>query len=224
MTSKMQNYTPENRFWKQLGHSDLNDLSGHRIYLQSFSKINIAPLTELVIQGGFQISNTDNASVWLVIVDTLSDFRLAPLNKKALERGIKLLILKPVGAEIEYALFDGHASCWACFEKRSQLIDGPAAYLNHKLSLPYPVTEPQSFTSSSLMLAFTWIMTELEKMLKASTSIQYSGFLRSLNLASMQMESHIITRLSHCSVCNDHNIKTNYFPKKPDISIHQRMI
>lgn len=212
----------ERLFWNQLGCSNLIDFSESSLYVHSLSDIKTTQLISLAQSRGINITNKNNASVWLIVVDAMNDPRLTSLNQYAKAEGISLLVLKPIGVEIEYAFFGESSACWACFEKRHQLLDGPAAYLNHTLSLSRPITEPVSYTPTSTTLAFSLIIIALEKYLLSTTRPSMEGVLHSFNLESMQTTNHLITRLPHCACCGNQQV-TNVLPTPPQILIHQKM-
>lgn len=214
---------PEHIFWKQLGYNNQIDFSDSRIYIHSFSDIELAHLVSLTQKRSIQITNRDNASVWLVVVDTMNDPRLSTFNEQAIAKRIPLLVLKPIGTEIEYAFFGKDAACWACFEKRHQLLDGPATYLNHTLSMSRPITEPVSYTTTSTTLAFSWITAELEKFFLKVTPSSCCGTLCTLDLETMQTTHHPITKLPHCTTCGTQHNNNNALPNPPQIQIHKKM-
>lgn len=191
------------------------DNSDPPICVTSLSEISEAALTPLLLQNGFEPAPLEKAQLWFVLLDAMGDPRLGAINQHAFARGMPLFLLKPAAREIEYALFTAASACWACFERRNSLLDGPATYLYHALQMDRPVTEPAGPTDAILSLISRWAVFELKRYLAAPDGNTLAGTLRTVQLDRMATTTHPVIRLPHCSVCGE--LPRGAFPEPPVI-------
>lgn len=158
-------------------------------------------IIRLLQKNGFEPAPLKEAQLWIVVVDAIGDPRLGAINQRAFDRGMPLFILKPAAREIEYALFTNSTACWACFEKRNSLLDGPATYLYHALRPDRPVTEPAMPSDTILSLVSRWAIFELKRYMAATDTNALAGTLRTVLLDRMDTTTHPVARLPHCTVC-----------------------
>ncbi|MFK7848820.1 MAG: hypothetical protein AB8G77_26270 [Rhodothermales bacterium] len=214
----------EERFWTYFNNLGSQNRIHQSLYLLSMSEVDIQPLKAIIRKHKIEIREKTDTKVWLVIVDTMGDSRLDPINKEAISWGIQLLVFKPTGLEIEYALFNNDSACWSCYKKRDSLLDGVGTYLKKALPNCRPLPEPVYYNKPTVSLAFNWIMLEIERLLSEPTSHPLAGKLRAIALDKMESSDHVITQLAHCTSCQDDNSKSDQFPSSLEIRIDREMI
>ncbi len=223
MNNPHKTSTSEQRFWHLMNPVPPHHAVDGSVSIHSLSEVDINPFRSMLIHRGIPCQDQERASLSLVIVDSMGDPALEAFNQRMLQSGTPFFVLKPIGIEVEYALFTKESACWVCFEKRHRLLDGPATYLYEVLDLEQPVIQPHSFTEGSVTLAYTWALLEIGRLFKGASFARLQGKLHAVQLEHMQTSRHSITRLPHCRACSDKTIPAG-FPPTPKINLNQNII
>ena len=227
----MPHLTPQQRYWRLLGNSLQPATSPGPVSLLNLSSVEEGTLHSLL--DSLLPSNThlqeeiDTASLCIAIVDTLGDPRLEAMNEQCMLAGVTMWVFKPIGLSIEYASFSTDSACWACFERRHRLLDGPATYLYHALDDDVIIAEPLAYTPLSLSLALHLLVLEMEKRWRNDGHESSPALLHSFCTATLETQIHPVFQLPDCIFCGKAasvaSVASNA-PEPPDIDLERAMI
>ena len=193
------------------------------IHLVSMSEIALDPLETILHTQGISLKEKEESPLWLAVTDTLGDPRLYDINLLALKSRVPLLVIKPVGLEIEIGLFGAPSACWACYDQRRRLLDGPATYLYDVANHAGPVTDPPGYSDLSLDLAFRHLALEIHQLLRNTPKQIQQGRLRVMQLDSMFISDHLVTRLPYCPACGSGSYSQE-IPPVPQLNLDKNIL
>ncbi len=196
--------------------------ASNTICITSLSTLPSSTIADVLQQGGFQSSIAETAGLRLLLVDTMGDPRIEPINRTCLENDTPLFLLKSGGQAFEYALFTRTSAWWGCFEKRHRLLDGPATYLYQVLQPEQPVIEPQAYTRDRLEIIARWVLIEISNYLQSPDDALLPGTLRSVAMDALTTSSHRVSRIPSCPACGTPEVLA--FPDPPLINRQARMV
>lgn len=216
----MSNTSPSDNFWRHFDVSASSASECSNINLYSYGEIEAKQLSILIEKQGFQVNSHHEAALNVVLVQSIGDQRIGKHNLISVRSKTPLLVVQPTGLEIEFAFFNHTSACWACFESRHKLLDGPATYLNNSLSLSSPAVPPLAYTPASLRLAYDLFSLIICRVVRTDETANLSGFFYTLDISNLETRRYPITKIPHCHICG----QKSQFPVRPQLVLHRNMI
>jgi oxazoline/thiazoline synthase len=171
--------------------------------IHSLSAVDSAPLVPVLKEIGLEIGESGESSLDILIVDDYLDARIDAYAAAARDANRPLLLAKPAGTTIWLGPFfqPPRTPCWQCLAARLQ--ERPAFRVQQELEKRGIHFEAATGPSlpSTLHLAWNLIATELWKWAGGQTALD--DVILTLDLHSLELKKHIVTRRDNCAFCGD---------------------
>ncbi len=206
-------------FWSELGidpNIAFDRLQQASLSITSYGDIPTEFLATTLKSLGVKVQitsefNLKTQSLAVVLTDDYLRPELAEFNQKAISNNIPWMLIKPVGMKIWIgAIFEpGKTGCWQCLAQRLQNNREVLSTIQQQQKDYKFIVTSQALLPSSLQtginLAATeilkWLVQDDEQLPRASSTLE--GKIMTLNLANLDLQTHILTKRPQCSVCGD---------------------
>ena len=147
----------------------------------------------------------ENGDLRVVVCDDYQRKELRRIDREARESGRPWMLIKPTGAELWIGpiFAPGQSACWSCLQQRLD-INRPldALYRTHSGSNDAPAVPP-AFLPQTLQTAANLSAIEIVKWLYFGENDRLEGKLLSLDIRSLESQSHVLTKRPQCPDCGD---------------------
>lgn len=209
--------SPQAAFWDSLSTNPkraYERLQNTTVSILSFGEIDPTPFKTLLELQGIRVASEGHdiraSQLQIVLTDDYLRDGLQALNQDALAHHQAWLLLKPVGTQPWIGpLFVPHKTgCWNCLEHRLRGHRKVERYLQGKKGLSNLSVPPQVALPSTQQTAFSIAATELTKWIVNGQNQALEGQVMTLNLLSLEKQSHILVRRPQCPSCGEPNTLT----------------
>jgi ribosomal protein S12 methylthiotransferase accessory factor len=174
-------------------------LRSARLEVKALGSIETAPFVEALGAMGLAVSQAQGLPV--VLVEDYLHPELERLNQRALEEHQPWLLIKPVGAVVWIGpLFrPGKTGCWRCLAQRLRAHREVESFLEQR-----GATLPPSGASAlptTRAMASQLAAHELARWIASAGGLGVEGQVLSLDLISLELRWHVLTRRPQCSAC-----------------------
>lgn len=189
-------------YWSAAGlspHTAVERLRSARLEVKALGAIETAPFVEALQAMGLAVARERGLPV--VLVEDSLHPELETLNQRALEENQPWLLIKPVGAVVWIGpLFrPGKTGCWRCLAQRLRAQRELESFLERRgVALPPPVS---SALPTTLAMAYQLAAHELARWLVSEGGPSVEGQVVSLDLISLELRRHVLTRRPQCPAC-----------------------
>jgi oxazoline/thiazoline synthase len=155
-------------------------------------------------------SSSSKTSLAVVLTDDYLRPNLEKFNQDAIAAGIPWILVKPVGTKLWLGpIFDpGKTGCWQCLAQRLQSNQEVVSTIQQQNEHKF-ISTAQALLPSTLQTGINLAATEILKWIvkdqeKPDHSIAtLAGKVITLNLANLDLQTHILTKRPQCSACGD---------------------
>ena len=215
--------TPEQvAFWSAL---DLDPvLAQARVEAASVSVVTygsapvpvLETLTDMLVRLGTRVGADGDITV-AVVTDHLEP-GLADLNWTALAHGRPWLLVKPFGTLpwVGPLFRPGQTGCWECLAHRLRANREVEAFLQRRpgaSAAPFPVA--QGALAASVGAALRLVTLEVARALAGAARQPTLGAVQTLDLRTLDMRQHVLTRRPQCPCCGDNDGRATRTPVPP---------
>ncbi len=176
-----------------------------------------------------QNSSIPNAnSLAIVLTDDYLRPELAEFNQKSLAAGIPWMLVKPVGTKVWLGpIFDvDRTGCWQCLAQRlesNREVVSSIQQQNDKFISTSQALLPSTL-QTGINLAATeiikWIIRDREQSDRPIKTL--AGKVITLNLANLDLQTHLLTKRPQCIVCGDKSDNSRRQPQKIILSSQKK--
>lgn len=160
-------------------------------------------LTEQLNRIGVHVAA--DAELQIVVTDHYLRPEIAAINRQALDRGQRWLLVKPVGVNLWVGplFIPGRTGCWNCLATRMRSNFPVLGYLENSKTAGESVAVPdRAQTAASRSIAWGLAANAVATLCGAPDRPSlYEGRIHTLNLLTMQAESHMLLRQPSCPAC-----------------------
>lgn len=198
-------FAPEHAsFWQLLGVDTAlvhDRLTSTPVAVQAVGNVAVEPLQATLAELGVQFGG--DALVQVVVTDNYLHPELATINATALAKGQPWVLVRPLGNMLWIGpLFQPEQTgCWACLAHRLEGNRQLEGFILRKTGQPGPLALPLADTPTTTTMAAHLAALEIVKWIVRQENPQISGQIMTLDLRSLEMQSHVLTRRPQCPAC-----------------------
>jgi len=220
-------------FWSVLGISPgaaAQQLRSSRVSIHPATDGSTGRLIDIIGSLGVDahVSDQEPSDLAVVPVDDYLHPELGGLNRRFLDRGQPWMLLKPAGAVpwLGPVFVPGTTGCWHCLEYRLAANRLVETTLENQLGKVIHTPISRGLLPTTTETALAMAATEIVKWLVLSSAAPSAmtgpaaetagkltpleGRLASVNLATLQLDHHVLTRRPQCPVCGDPEVMENH--------------
>ena len=170
-----------------------NEIKRSRINLVTFGHVSPEPFRSTIQNLGIKI--TEKAEFTVVLTDSYLRHELMAFNEKAIRKKMRWMLIKPTGTVFWSgpAFAYQHPPCWECTARRLTENLRAQTFPN---GLERNLKQKLLQVSAAFDLAAIHILKNLKSQDSETSTIQ------TLDLKTMKLETHLITRSDQCSFCS----------------------
>ncbi|MEH2087284.1 TOMM precursor leader peptide-binding protein [Nostoc sp.] len=159
------------------------------------------------------ISNEQDLTV--VLTNDYLQPELATFNQEALRTKKPWILVKPVGAVIWLGpiFLPGQTGCWQCLAHRLRGNREVETAIGQQKKILNPFPTSRSILPSTLQTGLSLAATEIAKWIVTEEHEQLQGKLMTLDLASLNLQHHILVQRPQCPDCGSPDYLTNREPQ-----------
>ncbi len=197
-------------FWssmnKDIGELQ-NSLNNRTVTIKNYSERSCEYLETLLVNSG--ISPGEDGDLCIVIVDDYTQAELKEFNHKAQETGSPWLLVKPFGTILWIGPYfiPGDTACHECLYDRLAGNREVETTLHHLTGSSDPFVVKGAGIEASINTAYSLLSVEVLKILGGDDSV-LKRELKTIDLMSLDIQNHVLTRRPQCSVCGDSSINS----------------
>jgi bacteriocin biosynthesis cyclodehydratase domain-containing protein len=193
-------------FWDFLNvdpQDTVSRLQDTPVSVVSFGNVNPDPFHILLASLGIQISNDGKCTV--VLTDDYLHDGLDAFNAEALAHERPWLLVKPVGTELWIGplFLPGGTGCWACLAHRLRGARKIDSYVREKTNTTHLPPLSVAALPSTLSTALSIAATETAKWIVRGRHEGLEGQIVTLNVLSLDKQTHMLVRRPQCPHCGD---------------------
>ena len=171
---------------------------------------NIPPEPFYALLTALGVPVSDDGACTVVLTDDYLHDGLSAFNTEALARKHSWLLVKPVGTELWIGplFIAGKTGCWACLAHRLQGARKIDSYLQEKINTTsyFPLSFPA--LPSTVITGLSLAATETAKWIAQGQHENLEGQVVTLNVLSLDKQTHALVRRPQCPHCGDPNAVT----------------
>jgi bacteriocin biosynthesis cyclodehydratase domain-containing protein len=190
-----------------------NRLRSTRVSVTAFGTVPKEPLLAALQSLNVRISDEQDLAV--VLVSDYLQPELPTFNQEALRTQKPWILVKPVGAVIWIGpiFIPGKTGCWQCLAHRLQGNREIESSIQQQKNLfnPFPTSRP--ILPSTLQTGLNLAATEIAKWIVCQEHEQLEGKLMTLDLASLNLQHHVLVQRPQCPDCGDADYLANREPQ-----------
>jgi len=178
------------------------------VSVKTFGNIPLEPFLSLLTVLGVPVS--DDGACTVVLTDDYLHDELSAFNSEALAYEHPWLLVKPVGTEVWIGplFIPGKTGCWACLAHRLQGARKIDSYLREKAEAVPLSSFSSAALPSTLHTALSIAATETAKWIGRGQNEDLEGQVVTLNMLSLDKQTHALVRRPQCPHCGDPNAVT----------------
>lgn len=148
---------------------------------------------------------SDSGDLGVALSDDYLQVGLDAFNKEALQAQRPWLLVKPMGAVVWIGpIFrPGNTGCWKCLANRLRGNREIETSILERKSLVTPLPISRSALPSTLQTALNIAATEIAKAIVCPEQQQLQGTIITFDLASLNLQRHVLVRRPQCPCCGD---------------------
>ncbi|POZ50904.1 TOMM precursor leader peptide-binding protein [Methylovulum psychrotolerans] len=207
-TTELTDIAPEvAAFWHGLGldpQAMQQHLQQQPINLIALQPAFAEPVRQVFAELDITVAETGQSALDVVLADDYLDLALSAHNRTALATGRPWLLAKLSGNEIWLGpiFVPGQTGCYECLHSRLERHQRARGFVADKLGVGL-ASLPLVLSPMSLALAARLLALETAKHLAGCTEQPLLGKVLSLNLATLQSQSHTLSRNPCCNGCGE---------------------
>ncbi len=173
------------------------------VSVMTFGNIPPEPFCALLTALGVQVS--DDGACTVVLTDDYLHDGLSAFNTETLAHEHPWLLVKPVGIEVWIGPFfiPGKTGCWACLAHRLQGARKIDSYLREKINTTSHFPLSLAALPSTVLTALSLAATETAKWIVRGQNEDLEGQVVTLNVLSLDKQTHVLVRRPQCPHCGD---------------------
>ena len=194
-------------FWELLGVDPqlaAQKLAETTVSVTAIGDLDPAPFQAQLEELGIHVVRQDGLR-HVVLTDDHTRQELQALNAEALERNRPWMLIRPVGLDAWLGpIFVPHKTgCWACLEHRLVGHRKLERYLSRSNGLSGSFIIPRATMPSFVHAALGLAATETAKWIAQENTATLEGKLVTIHAATLETQTHVLTRRPQCSACGD---------------------
>lgn len=200
-------------FWSLLGlESGAAEAArgAHPLSVVSIGGVDLDPVVTALQGEGCTI--TDGADFTLVLADDYLRPELKQYNADRLAAAKPWMLAKPAGMVIWIGpVFEpGITGCWACLAHRLSRNREVEGYLAQRVTAGQPLVTALAATPASLAVAHQLSALTIARRLAGDRAVLAGGRMLTLDLATLESQSHVLVRRPQCRECGDPSLVSGF--------------